>query len=63
MAATRVYISFDFDYDEELKNALVGQAKLPGRVTVADAGGSVAVRTYDPAGNPADLPFHLLVAC
>lgn len=25
--ATRVYISFDFDHDEDLKNFLVGQAK------------------------------------
>lgn len=25
--ATRVYISFDFDHDEELKNFLVGQAR------------------------------------
>lgn len=25
--ATRVYISFDFDHDEDLKNLLVGQAK------------------------------------
>jgi|SRR5450759_2463952 len=27
MAATRVFISFDFDHDEDLKNMLVGQAK------------------------------------
>jgi hypothetical protein len=40
-----------------------GTAVAPGRVTVADAGGSVAVRTYDSSGNPADLPFHLIVAC
>ena len=25
----RVFISFDFDHDEDLKNALVGQAKYP----------------------------------
>jgi hypothetical protein len=36
---------------------------VPGRVTVSDAGGSVAVQTYDAAGSPADLPFHLIVAC
>src|SRR4051794_37501354 len=35
----------------------------PGRVTVGDVGGSVAVRTFDSGGSPADLPFHLLVAC
>ena len=27
MAKTRVYISFDFDHDEDLKNLLVGQSK------------------------------------
>ena len=26
---TRAFISFDFDHDEELRNSLVGQAKLP----------------------------------
>jgi hypothetical protein len=35
----------------------------PGRVTVNQAGGQVGVQTFDPAGNPADLPFHLVVAC
>ncbi|MDE2916658.1 MAG: TIR domain-containing protein [Paracoccaceae bacterium] len=29
MAMKRAFISFDFDYDEELRNALVGQAKNP----------------------------------
>jgi len=29
MAKTRVYISFDYDHDEDLKNLLVGQAKNP----------------------------------
>lgn len=28
--ATRVFISFDYDYDLDLKNLLVGQAKNPG---------------------------------
>src|SRR5258705_12458685 len=27
--ATRIFISFDYDHDHDLKNALVGQAKLP----------------------------------
>jgi hypothetical protein len=40
-----------------------GTAVTPGRVTVTSAGGSVRVETYDAAGSPADLPFHLLVAC
>jgi hypothetical protein len=36
----------------------------PGRVAVSQAGdGRVAVQTYDPSGTPADLPFHLIVAC
>jgi hypothetical protein len=35
----------------------------PGRVTVNDADGKVGVQTFDPAGSPADLPFHLIVAC
>ena len=29
MAMKRVFISFDFDHDEELRDALVGQAKNP----------------------------------
>lgn len=29
MAKKRAFISFDFDHGEELRNALVGQAKNP----------------------------------
>ena len=29
MAAKRVFISFDYDHDEELRNGLVGQARHP----------------------------------
>lgn len=29
MAAVRVFISFDYDHDEDLKNLLVGQARNP----------------------------------
>ena len=29
MADKRAFISFDYDHDEELRNALVGQAKYP----------------------------------
>jgi len=29
MATKRVFISFDFDYDNDLRNLLVGQAKTP----------------------------------
>jgi hypothetical protein len=35
----------------------------PGRITVSKSGDRVAVQTYDAAGNPADLPFQLVVAC
>jgi len=35
----------------------------PGRIIVARDGGEVLVRTYDASGAPAELPFHLLVAC
>lgn len=35
----------------------------PGRITVSEVAGKVAVKTFDAAGNPADLPFHLIVAC
>ena len=39
-------------------------AAVPGRVTVASAGGpAIVVKTYDAAGNPAALPFHVIVAC
>ena len=34
-----------------------------GRIVVRDDAGRVGVRTYDASGNPADLPFHLIVAC
>jgi hypothetical protein len=40
-----------------------GTAVVPGRVTVTDGGGRVEVHTYDANGNPADVPFHLIVAC
>jgi hypothetical protein len=29
VARTRVFISFDYDHDVDLKNALVGQSRLP----------------------------------
>lgn len=35
----------------------------PGHVTTSDQGGRVGVQTFDLAGNPADLPFQLIVAC
>ena len=35
----------------------------PGRITVNDVDGAVGVRTYGEDGMPANLPFHLIVAC
>ena len=40
-----------------------GNASPPGRATVRELDGRVGVQTFDAAGNPADLPFHLVVAC
>lgn len=40
-----------------------GTVQPPGRATVSDNGGRAGVQTYDSAGNPADLPFHLVIAC
>jgi hypothetical protein len=40
-----------------------GSAAAPGRITVTDVGGRVEVHTFDASGNPADAPFHLIVAC
>lgn len=40
-----------------------GSPAPAGRVTVSDAGGAVGVQTYDAAGSPADLGFHLSVLC
>lgn len=35
--ATRLFVSFDFDHDEDLRTLLIGQAKNPGSpFTVAD---------------------------
>ena len=35
-----------------------------GRITVQSGGGlNVLVKTFDAAGNPAEAPFHLIVAC
>ena len=40
-----------------------GTALGAGRATVRELDGRVGVQTFDPAGSPADLPFHLIVAC
>lgn len=40
-----------------------GTTAPPGRIIVRDDAGRVGVQTYDASGSPADLPFHLIVAC
>lgn len=40
-----------------------GTALGAGRATVRELDGRVGVQTFDAAGTPADLPFHLIVAC
>ena len=40
-----------------------GSDVVPGRITVSEVGGKVAVKTFDASGSAADLPFHLIVAC
>ena len=40
-----------------------GSSVPPGRITVNDQGGRVGVQTFDASGAPADLPFHLVIAC
>jgi len=40
-----------------------GSTAPAGRATVRDDGGNVGVQIVDTNGAPADLPFHLIVAC
>jgi hypothetical protein len=40
-----------------------GSVAPAGRITVNDHSGAVGVQTYDASGAPANLPFHLIVAC
>lgn len=40
-----------------------GSTAPAGRISVRDDGGTVGIQTYDAAGSPADLPFHLAVLC
>jgi hypothetical protein len=40
-----------------------GSTAPAGRITVNDHAGAVGVQTYDAAGTPTNLPFHLIVAC
>jgi hypothetical protein len=43
--------------------AVDGPAPPPGRITVARDSGDIVVRTFNAAGDPQRLPFHLIVAC
>ena len=47
MAATRVYVSFDYDYDNDLKNLLIGQARNPAERAAAVGGAAGAVLAGD----------------
>jgi hypothetical protein len=40
-----------------------GTTAPAGRIVVRDDSGRVGIQTYDVGGGPADLPFHLIVAC
>jgi hypothetical protein len=63
-------VGFDTSVDNCVSTATLaavegGMTTTPpaGRITVARETGHVLVKTYDAAGNPAKLPFHLIVAC
>ena len=60
-------IGFDTSVAECISTATLanvdGAEPPPGRITVGREGAGVVVRTYDAAGNPSYLPFHLIVAC
>jgi hypothetical protein len=59
-------VAFDRSVDECISTAtLAGVDVTPpaGRITVARERGEVLVRTFDAAGNPMKLGFHLIVAC
>jgi hypothetical protein len=47
-----------------VQNGPVLEQPPAGRITVQSGGGNnVLVRTYNAAGDPAEAPFHLIVAC
>jgi hypothetical protein len=63
-------VAFDRSVDDCVSTATLatveaGGTTTPpaGRITVAREAGSVLVRTFNAAGSPAHLPFHLIVAC
>lgn len=46
-----------------VQNGASLEEPAPGRLTVAHVDRRVRVRTYDANGNPAELPFNVIVAC
>jgi hypothetical protein len=65
-----VLVTFDRSVDDCVSTATLatvengGTVTPPaGRITVARESGSVLVRTFNAAGSPAQLGFHLIVAC
>jgi hypothetical protein len=59
-------VAFDRNVDECVSTATlanVDSSPPAGRITVAREAGKVVVRTYNTAGDPQRLPFHLIVAC
>jgi hypothetical protein len=65
-----VLVRFDRSVDDCVSTATLatvengGTVTPPaGRITVARESGSVLVRTFNAAGSPAQLGFHLIVAC
>ena len=60
-------VGFGRNVDECVSTATLatvdGVTPAAGRITVAPEGGLVLVRTFNAAGDPQRLPFHLIVAC
>jgi len=60
-------VVFDRNVDECVSTATLatieGVVPPAGRVTVARDAGRIVVRTYNAAGDPQRLGFHLIVAC
>jgi hypothetical protein len=60
-------VGFDRNVDDCVSTATLATVDGPnppaGRVTVSREAGRVVVRTYNTAGDPQRLGFHLIVAC
>ena len=46
-----------------LQNGAASEEPAAGRITVANEGGRVLVKTFAADGTPAELPFNVVVAC